>query len=455
MTSIRLVSSKQAASSKQASAQRAEAPKPSTNWRGPARVGYGLIAAGLGGFVLWASLARLDGAALASGVVAVESNRRTLQHLEGGIVREILVRDGDHVQEGQALLRLDQTRVDAQGDLYRNQLVIFMAQEARLSAEREGRETFAFPPEVSSRAAEPVIAPVIRDQQLQFEGRRQTLRRNIDLAEAQMAQARKEIEQNDADVVTSRGMLGNVEKELRPLQDLFRRGLVPLTRIATLEREQLRLKGVIGNGELQRDKLGERLAEARLKRQQAVDDPRAEAAGQLLEVRRLLNDVRQQIVIASDQQQRVEMRAPVAGTIQQLRIVTEGGVVRPGDPILDLVPASDTLVIRAKVSPLDADRVHAGMTAELRFPSFRYFGSEVVQGKLRSVSRDRLLEQDGQTAYFAAEVAVERQALPSEIAQRLTAGMPADVLIPTGARTVMNYLLAPLAERFNSSMRER
>jgi HlyD family type I secretion membrane fusion protein len=186
-----------------------------------------------------------------------------------------------------------------------------------------------------------------------------------------------------------------------------------------------------------------------------VDDPRAEAAGQLLEVRRLLNDVRQQIVIASDQQQRVEMRAPVAGTIQQLRIVTEGGVVRPGDPILDLVPASDTLVIRAKVSPLDADRVHAGMTAELRFPSFRYFGSEVVQGKLRSVSRDRLLEQDGQTAYFAAEVAVERQALPSEIAQRLTAGMPADVLIPTGARTVMNYLLAPLAERFNSSMRER
>jgi multidrug efflux pump subunit AcrA (membrane-fusion protein) len=107
------------------------------------------------------------------------------------------------------------------------------------------------------------------------------------------------------------------------------------------------------------------------------------------------------------------------------------------------------------VSPLDADRVHPGMAAELRFPSFRYFGSDVVLGKLRSVSRDRLLEQDGQTAYFAAEVAVERQALPAEIAQRLTAGMPADVLIPTGARTVMNYLLAPLAERFNSSMRER
>ncbi|MGL4242228.1 MAG: HlyD family type I secretion periplasmic adaptor subunit, partial [Beijerinckiaceae bacterium] len=401
---------------------KAEAPAPSKDWRRPMRVGYGLIAVGLGGFLLWASLARLDGAALASGVVAVESNRRTLQHLEGGIVREILVRDGDNVQEGQVLIRLDPTRTDAQGELYRSQLLIFMAQEARLAAEREGRDTFDLPPEVAARAGDPAIAPVVRDQQLQFASRRLTMRRNIDVAEAQIAQAQKEIEQNDADLTTSRSMLGNVEKELRPLQDLFRRGLVPLTRVATLEREQLRLRGVISNGDLQREKLKERLGEARLRRQQAIDDPRAEAAGQLLEVRRLINDVRQQIVITSDQQQRSELRAPVAGAVQQMRIVTEGGVVRPGDPILDLVPASDTLVIRAKVSPLDVDRVMPGMIAELRFPSFRYFGAAVVTGALRSVSRDRLLEQDGQTAYFAAEVAVSREALPPELAGKLTAG---------------------------------
>jgi HlyD family type I secretion membrane fusion protein len=448
MTAPRITAKSKAAATDAAAA-------PSTDWRGPMRIGYGMIAVGFGGFVLWASLARLDGAALASGVVAVESNRRTLQHLEGGIVREILVRDGDAVSEGQVLLRLDPTRTDAQGALHRNQLLIFMAQEARLMAEREGRDRFELPREVLARANDPTIAPVIRDQQIQFEGRRQTLRRNIDVAEAQMAQAQKEIEQNDADVLTSRGMLGNVDKELKPLQDLFRRGLVPLTRIATLEREQLRLRGVISNGDLQREKLNERLGEARLRRQQAVDEPRAEAAGQLLEVRRLLNEVRQQIVITSDQQQRSEMRAPVAGTVQQLRIFTEGGVIRPSDPILDLVPASDTLVIRAKVSPLDVDRVHPGMTAELRFPSFRYFGAAVVQGKLKSVSRDRLLEQDGQTAYFAAEVSVARDVLPDDIAGKLTAGMPADVLIPTGARTVMTYLLSPLIERFNASMRER
>jgi HlyD family type I secretion membrane fusion protein len=432
-----------------------KAPQPSSDWQGPVRMGYALILAGFGGFVLWASLARLDGAALASGVVAVESNRRTLQHLEGGIVREILVRDGDQVSENQVLLRLDPTRADAQGELYRNQLVIFGAQEARLEAEREGRESFSFPPEIAARAGDPALANVLRDQQLQFQSRRQTMRRNMDVAEAQIVQARKEIEQNDGDVRTATETLRNITKELTPLQDLHRRGLVPVTRVTTLEREQLRLRGLIANGELQREKLSERLAEAGLRLKQAVEDPRAEAAAQLLEVRRLLNETRQQIVISTDQQRRSEMRAPVAGTVQQLRIFTEGGVVRPGDPVLDLVPDSDTLVIRAKVSPLDVDRVAPGMPAELRFPSFRYFGSAVIRGTLKAVSRDRLLEPDNQTAYFAAEVTVDRAKLPPDIADKLSAGMPADVIIPTGERTVMTYLLAPILERFNTSMRER
>jgi HlyD family type I secretion membrane fusion protein len=428
---------------------------PSANWKGSLRTGYLVCGLGLGSFVVWATLARLDGAALASGVIAVESNRRTLQHLEGGIVREILVRDGDAVQAGQVLVRLDPTKADAQGDLLENQLVIYGAQEARLLAERDDLPELAFPAAILERAREPGIAAVLQDQRTQFLNRRQTVRRNVEVTDAQIVQVRKEIEQNDNDVAVSGAMLGNIERELKPLQDLLRRGLVPLTRVATLEREQLRLRNVVANGELQAVKLRERLQEAEIKREQITQEHRNEAAGQLLEVRRLLNEVRQQLIVTSDQRQRSEMRAPVAGTVQQLRIFTQGGVVRPGDPVLDLVPASDTLVIRAKVSPLDVDRVAGGMGAELRFPSFRYFGSEVVRGEVRTVSRDRLLEPDGQTAYFAAEVAVDRQRIPAEIADRLSAGMPAEVIIPTGARTVMDYLLSPLIERFNTSMRER
>ena len=430
-------------------------PPASGDWRGTLRAGYLVAGLGLGSFIAWSALARLDGAALASGVIAVESNRRTLQHLEGGIVRDILVRDGDIVQAGQVLVRLDPTKADAQSDLYANQLVIYGAQETRLLAERDQAAELVFPPEISARASEPAIAAVLQDQAKQFVARRETLRRNIEVAEAQIVQVQKEMEQNAVDVTTSQNMLRNIERELQPLQDLLKRGLVSLTRVTTLEREQLRLRGVIANAELQTMKLRERLQETDLKRRQAVEEHRNEAAGQLLEVRRLLNDVRQQLVVSSDLRQRSEMRAPVAGAVQQLRIFTQGGVVRPGDPVLDLVPLSDTLVIRAKVSPLDADRVAPGMAAELRFPAFRYFGAEVIRGEVKTVSRDRLLEADGQTAYFAAEVAVDRQRIPAEIADRLSAGMPAEVIIPTGARTVMSYLMSPLLERFNTSMRER
>jgi HlyD family type I secretion membrane fusion protein len=419
------------------------------------RAGYAITILGFGSFLAWSMLARLDGAALANGVIAFESNRRTLQHLEGGIVRELLVRDGDNVQQGQVLLRLDPTRADAQNELYGNQLIIFMAQEARLLAERDGLEALQFPAAVTARAAEPLIAPVIRDQQLQFESRMRTMRRNVEVADAQIVQARKDIEQNAVDVATARDTMLNVERELKPLQDLLKRGLVSVMRVTALEREILRLNGILSNGALQREKLTERLQEAALRREQAVQDHRNAAAGQLLEVRRLLNDVRQQLVVVNDQQSRAELRAPVAGTVQQLRIFTEGGVVRPGDPILDLVPASDVLVIRAKISPLDVDRVSVGMAAELRFPAFRYFGSEVVRGVVRTISRDRLLEADGQNAYFAAEVTVDRGLVPAEMLGKLSAGMPADVILPTGERTVMSYLMAPIFERFNMSMRER
>jgi HlyD family type I secretion membrane fusion protein len=433
----------------------AEPPPPSANWRQAVWVGYAVTVLGFGLLAIWALLARLDGAALASGVIAVESNRRTLQHLEGGIVRDILVRDGDQVQEGQVLIRLDQTRTDAQGDLYRNQMTMFLAQEARLMAESENRSTLAFPPEVMARASEPAIKPAIVDQVRQFENRRATLMRNQELAEAQVAQVRKEIEQNAVDLETWRSTLKNIDRELQPLRGLLQRGLVSLARVTTLEREQLRVAGLIGSGELQTTKLREKLNEAELRQKQVRQDYFSEASTQLLEVRRQLNEARQQIIVAADQQRRADVRAPIAGTVQQLRVFTIGGVVRPGDPILDLVPLSDTLVIRAKVSPLDVDRVSPGMRAELRFPAFRYFGSEVIRGEVKSISRDRLLENEGRDAFFAAEVAVDKNSIPAEIAGRLSAGMPADVIIPTGARTVMSYLLAPILERINTSMRER
>ena len=431
------------------------APLPSADWLSATRAGYAVVILGFGLFVAWAATARLDGAAVAPGVVAVESNRKTIQHLEGGIVREILVRDGDHVSEGQVLLRLDPTRVDAQGETFRNQLAAFLAQETRLLSERDGAAVLAFPPEVTQRSGQAAVAAVIFDQERLFDKRRDTLQRDLSVADAQIEQLHREADQNVSDLATARATLKNVIAELLPLRELLARQLISVSKVMPLEREKLRLEGVIASGELQTRKLKERLLEAQLKRNQILSEFRRDASAQLLDVRRQINDVRQQLLVAEDAQRRFELKAPIAGTVQQMRIFTVGGVIRPGDPVLDLVPASDVLVIQAKISPLDVDRLAPGMGAEIRFPSFRYFGADVIQGNLRSVSRDRLLEANGRDSYFAGEVTVNRSSIPPEFAPRLTAGIPADVIVPTEPRTVLEYLLNPIFERFNKSMRER
>jgi HlyD family type I secretion membrane fusion protein len=431
------------------------APLPSMDWRAPIRFGYFIVFGGFGLFMVWASLTRLDGAAIAPGVISSESNRKTVQHLEGGIVQEILVRDGMRVETNQLLVKLDPTRLDTQGDLYSNQLAILQAQEARLLSEFEGREQLEFPDAVRKRENDPAVAPVVADQTRLFASRRDTLTRNTSIADSQIEQTRKEIEQAKSDINTARATLEQVSAELAELQPLFKRQLVPMTRIAPLERERLRLTGIVNTGEIQIAKLGERLSEVTLKRQQVVQDYRQEASTLLLDVRNKLNDVKQQLLLTSDLQRRAEIRAPINGVIQQMRVFTMGGVIRPGDPILDIAPDNDELVIRARVDPNDADRVTTGMRSEIRFPAFNYWGEKVIRGTVRSLSRDRVVENNGKDVYFAAEIIVDKTTMPKEIEKNLSAGISADVIIITGERSVANYLLRPFVERFYHSMRER
>jgi HlyD family type I secretion membrane fusion protein len=430
-------------------------PQASADWRGSLRQGYVVIALFLGGFALWAMIARLDGAAVADGVVAVESNRKTIQHLEGGIVQEILVRNGDAVEAGEELLRLDPTRANATTTLYQNQLAILLAQEARLLAETELKRALVMPQEVASRALEPSVAPVVADQNRLFETRLEELDRNLQVADSELAQAEKDIEQNRVELATARATLTNIGQELDALLPLYERQLVATTRIKPLQREKLRLEGVIEGGELQAKKLATKLEEVRLKRAQAEQDYRKDASSQLIDIRKTISDVRQNIVISEDGRKRGVIRAPIAGTVQELKVFTIGGVIRPGEPILDIVPAKDELVVRAKIRPDDIDRVTPGMTAELKFPAFHYWGGDVITGTLRSLSRDRIVDDQGRDVYFAAEVLVDKGTLPAQIDGKLMAGMTADVLIKTEPRTVANYLLRPLVARFEKSMRER
>ena len=430
-------------------------PPASTDWQGMVRAGYLLIAVTVLGCGGWAAMARIDGAVVAAGVIAVESNRKTVQHFEGGIVSDILVRDGDKVTEGAPLIRLDPTRNEATRDLYQRQLASALALEARLIAQRDFTETIQFPAEVESRRTDPVVASTISDNRNQFEAKRESLQKALSVIDTQSRQAEQEINQSNAARQTAISQLATIARELPGLRVLLEKGLTALTRVTTLERQQLDLQGVVTRAEFEQIKGREKLAELTAKGEQLRQDYRQEASSLIPDVKKQISDLRQQIIIAQDTLHRVDIVAPVSGTVQQLRIFTRGGVIRPGDPILDIVPASAVMVVKAKIAPVDIDRVRIDRPVEIRLPQFQKYQSEVIRGLVKSVSQDTILDEAARMSYYAMEIVVDRSTIPAAIADRLSAGMTTDVIIPTGERTVLQYLVAPISDSLSKTFRER
>jgi HlyD family type I secretion membrane fusion protein len=436
------------------------APATSTDWRGLVQLGCGVIALtfiGLGG---WSAVAPMDSAVVAESVVALESNRKTIQHLEGGIISEILVRDGSFVREGEVLVRLDPTRSEAAGKTYREELAIALAMEARLLAQREMLQEIKFPDEVLSQMDNPVVYGAMRDNVGQFENRRASLARGIDVLEKQIAQAENEVEQAVVDGRTARTQLQSIDVELPNLKMLLAKGLVAVPRVTMLERQRMQIQGQFDTAGINVVKDKAKIAELRARIDEARQDYRQEAANAIPEVRKTISDARQQSVIADDARRRVEIKSPVTGTVQQMRAFTVGGVIRPGDPILDLVPQSDTLVVRAKVTPVDIDRISPGMKVDIRVPQFMKFMIKPIDGAVRSVSQDTIVDStstaSGQAVpYFAVEVTVDRASIPPDLRDRITAGMVVDTIIHTQRRTVLSFLAAPLVNRLAKSMHER
>lgn len=433
----------------------AMAPQPSADYQSTLRRGYGSLAVIL--LVLFgvSFFARIDSGVVAAGAISVESNRKTVQHLEGGIVSEILVRDGDVVKQGDVLMRLDQTRSAASEELYRKQQAIALALESRLLAQVERRESLVFPPAVNTVASDPMVQSALVDNQRQFEGRRSTFISAMSVLESQALQAQKDMSQARSDKQTVEQQLASVQQELAPLEELLTRGLVPKTRVTTLQRQEQQLQGMSSKADIDLARSTERVVELESKQKQLRQEYSQEAATAIPEVRKTLSDLQQQLVIARDTLKRVDIFAPVAGTVQQLRIFTIGGVIRPGDPVVDIVPDSAKLVVRARVSPIDVDRVRPGMPVEIRLPQFQNYQSEVMRGEVRNISRDTLLDETNRQPYYAMEADVDRSSIPADINSKLVAGMSTEVIVPTGERTLIQYLLSPLLNRLAVSMRER
>jgi HlyD family secretion protein len=423
------------------------------DWKRPAIVGYLIVTVTF--FVLgaWSAIAKLDSAVVASGVVAVESNRKTVQHLEGGIINEILVREGQRVKQGDILFRIDPTQVQANFDLQQNQLYAALTQEARLVAEREGATEVTPPEELQEVRVHPTVARALADQIKEFHERRASLSGQMDLLEAKIGQYKIEIEGLIVQQKATETQLRWIVEELADLRSLLDRNLVQKSRVLALEREKSRLEGVIGRSTADQAKAQNGIGEAELQIRQLRQKFLEEVSGQILEVRQKIADLREKVRVAKDVFRRLVIAAPVSGTVQNLKFFTVSGVIKAGEPLLEIVPERDRFIVQAHVSPHDTESLIPGMRAEIRFTAFRTNVLPLIMGHVESVSRDRLIDETTRQPYFLTQIIVED--VPREVRERLVAGMPADVLLPTGERTVLDYLVRPLKDRINSALREK
>jgi HlyD family type I secretion membrane fusion protein len=423
------------------------------DWKYPAALGYALIFLTFGVLGTWSAFAKLDSAVVAPGQVTEENSRKSVQHLEGGIIKQILVHEGQRVGAGQILFELDPTQAQASLDLLEDQLDALLAQEARLIAERDQTATITWPAELTSRGDRTTVKQAISDQTKQFTDRQASLHSQIGVLQSKIDQLKNEIKGLQTEHDSTEKQLSYIVQELKDLDYLLGQNLVQKSRVYALDREQSRLQGLIGQSEADQAKAETAIGEAKLEIQQVSNKFNEEVAGSILDARQKINDVRQKIRVARDVSRRLQITAPVSGTVQGLEVFTVGGVIKPGEVLLQIIPENDSLIVQAHVSPEDISRMWSGMQAEVRFTSFKASTLPIIMGRVESVSRDRMVDEATRRPYFLAQVVVHD--IPKDIGDRLVAGMPAELLFPTGERTVLNYLVRPLQDRMHGAMRER
>ena len=322
----------------------------------------------------------------------------------------------------------------------RNQLDALLAQEARLVAERNGAKEVTYPSELMEQVSQPVVKDAIGDQDKQFAERGASLTGQISILESRIKQFETQIDGISDEKRSTEQQLGFINSELTDLRELLAANLVQKTRVLALERERARLEGVIGRAVADIAKAQNDIGEAHLQIEQVHKKFSEDVNDQILQVRQKVADLREKTAVSQDVLQRIQIRAPRSGTIQNLHVATVGGVIRTGEPLAELIPDEDNLVVNAEVSPTDADAIEAGMEAEVRFSAFHGYTLPLILGRVDSVSHDRILDDQTKQPYFLARIVVDEKDIPATVKDHIKAGMPVEVMVPTGERTVINYL---------------
>ena len=419
-------------------------------------VGLGLlvIAAGAGGLAAWAVQAPLSGAVIAQGFVKVDMNRKVVQHQEGGIVKELLVRDGDKVRQGQVLLVIDAVRVDATVDLLRTQLDGELAKAARLEAERALLARIVPASELEPRAKEPKVAEIVQREESLFRARREAL-------ESQVAVLRRQIRQTEveasalADQIAAEERALKLQKdELAANEELVRQGFVQKTRVMGLQRGVAEYEARWGEHRAELAKTQQRRSELELRILAQRNGYVQSATDELKETTARIFDLEQRLRPSRDQALRQRVVAPIAGEVVGLRPFSPGAVAGPREVLMEIVPEEKTLVVEARIRPEDINYVRVGSKADVRLTAYQQRSTPLVDGSVTYVSGDRMVDNASGAAYYQVQIALGPEALAAAGNLRMQAGMPAEVYVRTDSRTAFDYLAAPITTYFRRAMRE-
>ncbi|MGE0331532.1 MAG: HlyD family type I secretion periplasmic adaptor subunit [Ramlibacter sp.] len=429
-------------------------PLPAGHTGRAGRIGWWALAIGVGVFMIWAAFAPLDEGVPAQGIVSIDTKRKAVQHLSGGIVKEVLVTEGSRVADGQLLVRLDDAAAKANFEGVRQRYLGLRAMQGRLQAEQSGQTTIAYHPDLLAASQDPLIRQQMLTQEQLLQSRRAALRADLQSFEESIRGSQALIQSYDGIIGSRRSQLALLTEELNNTRGLVKDGYAPRNRQLELERQVAEANASVAELLGNTTRAHQTIAELRQRAIARQQEYRKEIESQLADVSREVVGDAERFRALKDDLGRTEIRSPAAGQVVGLVVQTVGGVIGAGQKLMDIVPENELLMLETQVAPHLIDRVHADLPVDIRFSAFAHSPQLVVGGKVVSISGDLLSDPVTHASYYLARVTLTPEGLKRLGKRQMQPGMPVEVIFKTGERSLLTYMLHPLTKRLAASMKE-
>jgi protease secretion system membrane fusion protein len=428
------------------------------NTRQPIRLGAAVLVVGLGAFLLWAGFAPLDQGVPASGTVAIETRKKTIQHSTGGVVKDVLVKEGQWVKEGDVLIEVSDTQARANNETIRQAYLSQRAVEARLEAELKNAGSIHFGTDITANKADPFVQQLTMTQQNLFAARRASFEAEVSAFEQSIQALKDQLWGVDQSLVNRLVQIQLQEKHLKSIKSLAEEGYAPKNQVLQMEQTQTELKTALSDLKSNQSRLSRSIEESQFRMAQRKQDYQKDVMGLLAEVKKEVQAGKERLTTTNEELVRTQIKSPVDGQVVGMSISATGGVVMAGQKLMDVVPKSEALLIDAKVLPHIIDKVHTGMNVSVRFNTFANTPQLVVPGKLVALTSDVITDPSagmgGISSYYLGRVEITPEGLKVLGSRVLQPGMPTEVLFKVGERTLLQYIMYPLTKRIAASLKE-